>query len=413
MVVNEPPPPNAPQLPVPSDNTNAVPKDEPSRMPEQSNKDEKGDSLPDDYDKLVAMMRKANLIRDNRAGPATVYKNSFLGEELINWLVREKHLKRREALEVGQRLIEKFFGQTFKEHGSAFSPDRFYQLVEDDPSMPLNSGLSANTPPVFITNVAEFNDRLKTLLDPIYKQILSSDRRLVFCERLEECVQFNEYLVFAKETAQLDIGNATREERLAFFVNIYNIMLIHIMHKNGPPLTIWQRRKYFNFTYYSIGGHLYSLQSILNGILRGNRTGIGMLWKPFGKEDRRRPLIVDDGEPLAHFAVNNYTRSSPPLRTYSTQNVYEEMKEQTLEMLMTDEFLRVDRNKHVIHVSKLFKIYAEDFGDTPEDIVEWIADILPDGETKKALIQVYYSGKYTLHFLSMDFDPNIITATGA
>jgi hypothetical protein len=48
--------------------------------------------------------------------------------------------------------------------------------------------------------------------------------------------------------------------------------------------------------------------------------------------------------------------------------VYEEIKEQTLEMLMTDEFLRVDRNKHVIHVSKLFKIYAEDFGDTPEDV---------------------------------------------
>jgi hypothetical protein len=87
-------------------------------------------------------------------------------------------LERREALEVGQRLIEKFFGQTFKEHGSAFSPDRFYQLVEDDPSMPLNSGLSANTPTGCITNVAEFNERLKTLLDPIYKQILSSDRRV-------------------------------------------------------------------------------------------------------------------------------------------------------------------------------------------------------------------------------------------
>jgi hypothetical protein len=99
MVVNEPPPPNAPQLPVPSDNTDAVPKEEPSRMPEQSNKDEKGDSLPDDYDKLVAMMRKANLIRDNRAGPATVYKNSFLGEELINWLVREKHLSKSKCIE--------------------------------------------------------------------------------------------------------------------------------------------------------------------------------------------------------------------------------------------------------------------------------------------------------------------------
>jgi hypothetical protein len=48
--------------------------------------------------------------------------------------------------------------------------------------------------------------------------------------------------------------------------------------------------KYLYSTYYTIGGHLYSLQSIFNGILRGNRKGLGMLWKPFGEQDLRKDV---------------------------------------------------------------------------------------------------------------------------
>ncbi len=35
------------------------------------------------------------------------------------------------------------------------------------------------------------------------------------------------------------------------------------------------------------------LFSIENGILRGNRKGIGMLWRPFGKQDERLPVCID------------------------------------------------------------------------------------------------------------------------
>jgi hypothetical protein len=111
-----------------------------------------------------------------------------------------------------------------------------------------------------------------------------------------------EYAELAKEMTYLDITNATEQEKLAIFINIYNIMLIHISYKYGLPGTIWQRRKvfffsfftlnlkYLYFTYYTIGGHLYSLQSIFNGILRGNRIGLGMLWKPFGENDYRNKV---------------------------------------------------------------------------------------------------------------------------
>uniref|UniRef100_A0A914BVC2 DUF547 domain-containing protein n=1 Tax=Acrobeloides nanus TaxID=290746 RepID=A0A914BVC2_9BILA len=97
------------------------------------------------------------------------------------------------------------------------------------------------------------------------------------------------------------------------------MMLVHINYEFGTPATIWHKKKYMLSTYYMIGGHLYSLYSIFNGILRGNRKGIGMLWEPFGKEDRRLPLAIEGGEPLVHFAINNYNTSTAPIRTYSIQ----------------------------------------------------------------------------------------------
>lgn len=93
-----------------------------------------------------------------------------------------------------------------------------------------------------------------------------------------------------REAVNLDVANSTIEERLAFFINCYNMQLLHITFKYGLPQTIWHKRSYMYSIYYQIGEHLYSLQSIFNGILRGNKKGYNMLWKSFGKEDRRRPV---------------------------------------------------------------------------------------------------------------------------
>lgn len=49
--------------------------------------------LPADYDKLLILMRRANLIRD---GPRNVHRNSssFKGEDLVAWLMRERGLSK-------------------------------------------------------------------------------------------------------------------------------------------------------------------------------------------------------------------------------------------------------------------------------------------------------------------------------
>ncbi|KAH7731084.1 Protein Y45F10A.7 d [Aphelenchoides avenae] len=230
----------------------------------------------------------------------------------------------------------------------------------------------------------------------------------LYYDRLDNAKEFQEYLSLIDQAACLDIAQATLEERLAFSVNVYNLMLLHVAYKYGPPTTVWQRRKHFNCTYYLIGGHLYSLQSIQNGILRGNRKGIGMLWKPFGKDDLRRPYVIKGGEPLTHFAINNCTRSSPPLKMYSAEMIHEELLASGQRLLCSDEYLRLDTKKGSISVSKIFKIYAEDFGETPEEVIEWIISTLQTGDLKNALKMLYDSGDFSLHFIPLDLTTNML-----
>lgn len=45
--------------------------------------------------------------------------------------------------------------------------------------------------------------------------------------------------------------------------------------------------QFFNYVSYLIGGEVFTLQDIENGVLRGNRKGIAQLLRPFSKTDPR------------------------------------------------------------------------------------------------------------------------------
>lgn len=59
-------------------------------------------------------------------------------------------------------------------------------------------------------------------------------------------------------------------ERLAFFVNVYNALVLHafLIH-GGFPASYLEWRYITKSAHYSIGGSAYSLDDILHGILRG------------------------------------------------------------------------------------------------------------------------------------------------
>ena len=56
------------------------------------------------------------------------------------------------------------------------------------------------------------------------------------------------------ELQRVDLSKLSREERLAFFVNTYNALVIHGNVEKGTPSNLFQRYKFFANTAYNIGG---------------------------------------------------------------------------------------------------------------------------------------------------------------
>jgi hypothetical protein len=104
------------------------------------------------------------------------------------------------------------------------------------------------------------------------------------------------YIRTTEELQRVEIRDLAREEKLAFFVNLYNMMTIHALVTCGHPGGPLDRKKFFGDFKYVIGGCAYSLSAIENGILRGNQRPPYNLVKPFGQKDQRSKVKKADPE---------------------------------------------------------------------------------------------------------------------
>lgn len=60
-------------------------------------------------------------------------------------------------------------------------------------------------------------------------------------------------------------------ELTAFFINVYNMLVIHATVARGAPADIAARLSFFSSISYQLGGHEYTADEIEHGVLRGNR----------------------------------------------------------------------------------------------------------------------------------------------
>lgn len=95
------------------------------------------------------------------------------------------------------------------------------------------------------------------------------------------------YLRIIQELQRVELQDMPREEKLAFFVNLYNMMAIHAILELGYPTGALERRKLLGDFKYVISGNVYSLSAIQNGILRGNQRPPYNIMKTFTAKDKR------------------------------------------------------------------------------------------------------------------------------
>lgn len=95
------------------------------------------------------------------------------------------------------------------------------------------------------------------------------------------------YINVIEDLHRVNLLELSHNEKMAFFLNLYNAMVIHGLIRFGRLDGVIDRKSFFSDFQYLVGGHPYSLIAIKNGILRGNRRPPYSFVKPFSNVDKR------------------------------------------------------------------------------------------------------------------------------
>uniref|UniRef100_A0A1I8IX79 DUF547 domain-containing protein n=2 Tax=Macrostomum lignano TaxID=282301 RepID=A0A1I8IX79_9PLAT len=197
-------------------------------------------------------------------------------------------------------------------------------------------------PPDSLSTIGE---QLRCLMLEIQGLCISQDGRSVDYGKLAESEQFAAYRLLARRLQRVNPEAGSPDERLAFFINVYNALVLHAKLARGPPTSLWSRYRFFAGSAYIIGGQSYSLLDIEHGVLRANRRGPGLLRAPFGRSDpRRRAVPLDRPEPLIHFALNCGARGCPPIRAYRAAGLRDQLLMAGRAYLSGDDAVRVSED---------------------------------------------------------------------
>jgi hypothetical protein len=149
---------------------------------------------------------------------------------------------------------------------------------------------------------------------------------------LENCIE---------ELKKIDTKNSSRNDKLAYWINIYNAFTLKKIVTNYPisSITKLDGGKPWDHKFIEIAGKTYSLNEIENEIIR--------------------PTFQ---EPRIHFAVNCAANSCPPLLNlaYTSDNLEKLLEQQTRSFInnTTHNTIGIDK----LNLSKIFDWYSKDFG---------------------------------------------------
>ncbi|GAB4848905.1 hypothetical protein Ancab_003717 [Ancistrocladus abbreviatus] len=185
---------------------------------------------------------------------------------------------------------------------------------------------------------------------------------------------------------EIDPRKMKHEEKLAFWINIHNALVMHAFLAFGIPQNNLKRVFLLLKAAYNIGGHTVSADTIQNTILgcRMSRPGqwLRMLLSPktkFKAGDERQAYAIEHPEPLSHFALCSGSHSDPALRVYTPERVFQELEAAKEEYIRASFGMRKDQK---VLLPKVVESYAKDAGLSPAGIVGMIQQSLPNSLRK-------------------------------
>lgn len=171
--------------------------------------------------------------------------------------------------------------------------------------------------------------------------------------------------------------------QLAFWVNAYNALVIKGVIDHYPTTSVRKVKWFGGFFYrlkFRVAGKTYTLDQIEHGIIRTE--------------------FVD---PRIHFVLVCASTSCPPIENsaFSAEDIEERLETATFNFVQNPEQVRIDRAKHRVYLSKIFKWYDDDFREGYDGVTDFLADYLPPEDADFVLAE-----DIKFHYLDYDWTLN-------
>jgi hypothetical protein len=235
-------------------------------------------------------------------------------------------------------------------------------------------------------------------------QFIDAEKGIVRYPAMRGSQKFEQYKDLARGLRSFDLRSLKeREQRLAFWINVYNITVIHGVIELGIEKSVKEVSRFFDRITYEIGGFQFTLNQMEHGILRSNRRPPYRPLRPFGEKDSRLEFTIIPPDPRIHFALVCGAHSCPPISFYQADQIDFQLQVAAMSFINSPQ-VQILPQEETILVSKIFKWYRADFGSRPEEMLNVILSFLDEGEKKDFLRRNKY--RIRIRYLPYDWSLN-------
>ncbi len=225
--------------------------------------------------------------------------------------------------------------------------------------------------------------RLKDSMNILRGAFFDTKKGRVAYEKMRHSKAYREYVDLSYMLKKMEINDiGSREERIAFWINLYNVIVIHGVIALGIRDSVKEVRNFFKRIRYRIGDMFFTPDDIEHGVLRGNSRAPNSVFRPFKENDRRTNYIIKPIEPRIHFTLVCASSSCPPIGIYTADGLDKEL---TIagQTFINSGGMEIDKKKRQVTLSRVFKWYGSDFGKTLTERLRYISQYLYSKEDRE------------------------------
>ncbi|KAG6511013.1 uncharacterized protein LOC121975494 [Zingiber officinale] len=225
------------------------------------------------------------------------------------------------------------------------------------------------------------SERLKELSGPynMMVEVFSFCKASRKCNDIEEMLQKYKLLVQRIET--VDLRSMSNEEKIAFWINIHNSMMMHLYLEHGVPGSNMKKASLVTKNMYNVGGRMVNAD-IIQGFLLGCRMHPPEQWLTLlssrvkiKDSDEWKAYAIESPEPLIRFALCSGNHSDPAVRVYNSKRLFQLLQAAKVEYIHAT--VTIGKGRKLL-VPKILEYFGRDSNLSTQELVEMIKCHFPE-----------------------------------